>query len=150
VEQTDQAAINQWLGNVLAPFSPGERRRFFRQLASDLQRSQADRIKAQQNPDGSPFQARQPRKRKKGIRQRAMFTRIRSRKNLRRASSADHAEAGFNSRMARIADVHQHGLVSEVSKGGPLAKYAQRQLLGLSATDIDRIEQSALQFLQGG
>ncbi|MEZ0150117.1 MAG: phage virion morphogenesis protein [Candidatus Reddybacter sp.] len=149
MEQTDPAVINQWLGSVLAPLNPGQRRRFFRQLASDLQRSQSDRIKAQQNPDGSAFQPRKPRQKKGAVRQRAMFARIRNRKNLRRASSAEHAEVGFNRRMGRIAEVHQHGLVSEVSKGGPLVKYAQRQLLGLSAADIDRIEQSALQFLQG-
>lgn len=150
MNSSDPDAINQWLGSILAPLDPGQRRRFFRQLAVDLQRSQADRIKALQNPDGSPFEPRKPRKKKGSIRQRAMFAGLRKRKNLRRASSSDHAEVGFRGRAARIADVHQQGLINEVSPGGPLAKYAQRQLLGLSADDLSRIEKSTLQFLQGG
>ena len=150
MNSTDPDAINQWLGGILAPLDSGQRRRFFRQLAVDLQRSQAERIKAQQNPDGSPFELRKPRKKKGAIRQRTMFASLRKRKTLRRASSSDHAEVGFRGRDARIADVHQQGLISEVSPGGPLAKYAQRQLLGLSGEDISDIEKSALQFLQGG
>ena len=124
----------------MAPLGPAQRRVLFRDIARYLQKSQGQRIAAQQNPDGSAFEERKPRQKKNGIRQRAMFSRIRNRKHLKYRSSPNEAAVGFSGRIAQIANVHQLGLVAEVEKGGPLAKYAKRELLGLSDADISAIE----------
>ena len=76
-----------------------------------------------------------------------MFSKIRNRKNLKRRSSANHAEVGFIGRAAKIAMIHQEGEIAEVSPGGPLAKYAQRQLLGYTRQDMDEIEKLAAAHL---
>lgn len=138
-EFTD-STINDWLNAALAPLGPAQRRFLFRDIARYLQKSQSDRIAAQKNPDGSAFEARKPRQKQKGIRQRAMFARIRTRKHFKYRSSANEAAVGFTGRIAEIAKVHQLGLVAEVEKGGPLVKYARRELLGLSDADMSAIE----------
>lgn len=145
-QYTDQT-INDWLNAALAPLGPAQRHRLFRAIAQHLQKSQGQRIAAQQNPDGSAFEARKPRQKQKGIRQRAMFSRIRNRKHLKYRSSPTEAAVGFSGRIAQIANVHQHGLIAEVEKGGPLVKYAKRELLGLSDADLSAIETLVSQHL---
>ena len=53
----------------MAPLGPAQRRVLFRDIARYLQKSQGQRIAAQQNPDGSAFEERKPRQKKNGIRQ---------------------------------------------------------------------------------
>lgn len=59
----DLAEIEQLAGDLLRKASPGERRKLLRTIARDIQGRQRDRIRRQQNPDGSPFA---PRKKKSG------------------------------------------------------------------------------------
>ena len=139
--------LDRWLEHTLAPVKPSARRAMFREIAAYLQKSQADRIKAHKNPDGTSFEPRKKRQRKGRIRQRAMFGRIRSRKHLKRRSSEDHAEVGFTGRTAKIAMVHQFGRIARVADKGPLIRYAKRELLGFTAEDINQIQHIAEKHL---
>ena len=54
------APLEDWLRSVLTSAAPAQRRALLRDLVQQLRRSQADRIAAQRNPDGSPFEPRKP------------------------------------------------------------------------------------------
>jgi phage virion morphogenesis protein len=141
--------LETWAHAMISALSPVGRRRLQVQLARDLRRSQAARIGAQQNPDGSSFEARKAdaarfRARDKPIRARAagrkdgqpMFRKIRGAAHLRAGVDADGVWAGFAGRVARIALVHQEGEVDQVYPDGPRVRYPQRVLLGF--TDAER------------
>ena len=131
--------------------APGGRRRLARTLALGLRATQAARIGAQQNPDGSAFAPRktQPAKlqrtasgrlRRKAGRvkreaaKRAMFVKLKGAAFLRASSDATGAAVGFEGAAARIARVHQEGLDDRVyrSRPDPHVTYAVRRLLGLT------------------
>lgn len=58
----DFAPIEQLAGNLLQSLSGAERRSLLRKLARALRASQSERIGRQQNPDGSAFAPRRPRR----------------------------------------------------------------------------------------
>lgn len=147
----DLRAIANWAGALLARLSPAARRGLLRQLATDLRRSQQQRIAAQRAPDGSAYAPRRP-QRLRGkigrIRRRAMFTRLRTARWLRTRSDAVGLSIGFAGRVARIARVHQYGGTDAVRPGGPSADYPARPLLGFSPADLELITDRLLQHLQ--
>lgn len=141
--------LENWAAPLLAKLKPAERRKLARDLARELRRSQVQRITAQQNPDGSPFEPRKPQNRKRAgsIRRRAMFSKIRQAKHLKVFVTASSAEVGFIGPVARIARVHQLGLRDQVENGGPYYQYPQRQLLGFSDADRRIVEDFLLKHL---
>ena len=62
----DLRALETWAGALLAKLQPAQRRAINHQVAIDLRRSQAQRIKAQQGPDGAAYPPRKRRKELKG------------------------------------------------------------------------------------
>ena len=113
--------------------------------------SQAARIKANQNPDGSPYEARKPqeflgRKRKGRIRK-TMFGKLIRTRWLKGKGSASEATVNFVGAATRIANVHQFGLIDRVEHNShsPRVKYAKRELLGFSEHEITLIEHSLLE-----
>ena len=62
----DLHALEAWAGALLAKLQPAQRRAINHKVAIDLRRSQAQRIKAQQGPDGAAYPARKRRKEFKG------------------------------------------------------------------------------------
>ena len=64
----DLHALEAWAGALLAKLQPAQRRAINHQVAIDLRRSQAQRIKAQQGPDGTPYPARKSVKNSRGRR----------------------------------------------------------------------------------
>jgi len=146
----DLHALEAWAGALLAKLQPAERRAINHKVAIDLRRSQAQRIKAQQGPDGTAYPARKRRKEfkeKNGRIKRqkaAMFAKIRTAKHLKVKANGDQIEVGFFGWVARVAHVHQFGLQDRVSKRGHLYKYQERELLGLSHLDLTLIRESLL------
>jgi hypothetical protein len=63
----DLHALKAWAGTLLAQPQPAQRRTIHHKLPIDLRRSQAQRIKAQQGPDGAACPARKRRKELRGI-----------------------------------------------------------------------------------
>lgn len=146
----DLHAVADWAGALLAQLSPAARRGLMRQLATDLRRSQQQRIAAQRAPDGSAYAPRRPQRLrgKAGRIRRAMFARLRTARWLRTRSDAHGLSVGFAGRVARIARVHQYGGTDAVRPGGPSADYPARPLLGFSPADLDLITDRLLAHLQ--
>lgn len=145
----DLQALEDWAAPLLAKLSNKERKALARRVALELRRSQRERIKAQQNPDGTPFAPRKPQKRARqgATRRRTMFTKIRTARYLKARAQGTTAEVGFIGRVAMIARIHQKGLRANVDRDGPRVTYAQRRLLGFSKVDSDVIQASVLEHL---
>ncbi len=151
-DSLDQLAA--WAGPLLAKLAPPARRAAMREVATLLRQRQAARIKAQQNPDGTPYEARRPRAQlqaKAGAIRREMFARMRRPATLRKSSTDDAAVVYIAGGAASTARVHQYGLRDRVDwrqAKSPLVRYARRELLGLSDTDIGAIAR-ALSWAHG-
>ncbi|WP_032092066.1 phage virion morphogenesis protein [Necropsobacter rosorum] len=132
--------------------SPQSRRQLARNIGQALRKSQSARIARQQNPDGSAFEPRKPRKnfiQKQGrIKRKAMFAKLRTAKHLKVRSNGNEVSVGFNGSSAAIAAVHQYGLKSSPSKNKDFkVQYAQRELLGFSENDLEIIEDLIIEQL---
>lgn len=149
----DLRSLESWAGALLAKLQPAQRRAINHKMAIDLRRSQAQRIKSQQAPDGAAYAVRKKRKdlrRKNGRikRQRAeMFSKIRTARYLKVKATGDQLEVGFVSRVARVARVHQYGEDDRVSPRGVAYTYPARPLLGFSASDHALVRNSLLKHI---
>ena len=150
IEQV-KLAFTDLLKNISKP----RRRLLYQQIGRELAKNQRRRIKAQQNPDGSPFELRKKRKqfsKKKGrIKNQLMFKKIVSPSHLKLRYEQEGISLGFYGGDAAIANVHQYGLYSSPSKYKDFkVKYAQRELLGFSEEDIEMIERFVIKAIAEG
>ena len=144
--------IQAKLTALIANLSPQARRSLGRKIGQALRKSQANRIARQQNPDGSAFEPRKPRKdfrKKQGrIKRKAMFAKLRTAQHLKVRSNGNEVSVGFNGASAAIAAVHQYGLQGTVDKNkGFKVQYAQRELLGFAESDVELIENLTIEQL---
>ena len=150
----DLHALEAWAGALLAKLQPAQRRAINHKVAIDLRRSQAQRIKAQQGPDGTAYPVRKQRKEFKGKKGRikrqkvAMFAKIRTAKYLKMHADPGQLTVGFVGKVMHVARVHHEGLTDSVSKKGPKYSYPARPLLGLSESDRTLIRESLLHHLK--
>lgn len=77
-----------------------------------------------------------------------MFRRLRQVRFLKAQAYPEAAVVGFQGRAAAIARVHQYGLTGTVAHRAS-ARYPQRQLLGLTAEDAERITAAVMAAIQG-
>jgi phage virion morphogenesis protein len=149
----DFTAIEDWAAGLLARLEPAERKRIHMRIATDLRRSQTQRITAQEDPDGAPFEQRKPKKKlraKKGrIRRQKMFMRLRNAQYLRARATSDAITVGFYGRVGRIARVHQFGLKDRPAPGMDDVRYPARRLLGFTEEDRETIRDSLARHLAG-
>ncbi len=143
-----KAKLNALINNL----SPQARRQLARNIGQALRKNQQARIARQENPDGTAFEPRKPRKefgKKKGrIKRKAMFAKLRTARYFKIQSNANEVSVGFNGSSAMIAKVHQYGLMSSPSKTKDFkVRYAQRELLGFSQSDLDIIEDLVIEQL---
>ena len=127
-----------WAAPLLAKLSSQERRAMMRELAIGLRKRQSDRIKAQQNVDGSAYVPRKPQRlirSKQGRIKQTLFNKLTKASHLKIAITEGSAAVGFNGRTARIANVHQLGLRDKVSRYRGEYDYPKRELLGFSDDD---------------
>lgn len=149
----DLRSLESWAGALLAKLQPAQRRAINHKVAIDLRRSQAQRIKSQQAPDGAAYAARKKRKELRGKngrikRQKAdMFSKIRTARYLKVKATGDQLEVGFFGWVARVAHVHQFGQLDQVGKKGPAYEYKARNLLGVSDQDRTLIRESLLRHV---
>lgn len=145
-------ALEDWVMPLIANLSTRERQALARRVALDLRRSQRERIKSQQNPDGTPYAPRKPQSQslQGAIKRRAMFSKIRTARYLKARAQGGTAEVGFAGRVAHIARIHQEGLRSRVDRSGPKTDYPERRLLGFTTEDRDLIQGSILEHLTRG
>ena len=143
-----QAQLTALINNL----SPQARRQLARNIGQALRKNQQARIARQENPDGTAFEPRKPRKefgKKKGrIKRKAMFAKLRTARYFKIQSNANEVSVGFNGSSAMIAKVHQYGLMSSPSKTKDFkVRYAQRELLGFSQSDLEIIEDLVIEQL---
>lgn len=144
----DLTALETWCEPLLAKLQPAARRKLARAIATPLRRSQAQRIAAQQNADGSPYEPRKPRLRdKKGRVRKQMFTRLRTARFMRARVDQNSAAVEFTGRVARMARVHQEGLEDRVARNGPRIRYPRRQLLGFTQQDLRLVRDQLVEHL---
>ena len=146
----DLQALEDWASPLLAQLEDKQRRALARAIARDLRRSQRARIKAQTNPDGTPYAPRKPQKwreRQGSIRRQAMFGKLSTAKWLKATARGDTAVVGFFGNVARLAKTHQYGLRDRVDRDGPSIEYPQRVLLGFTDQDRETILDSLLTHL---
>jgi phage virion morphogenesis protein len=77
-----------------------------------------------------------------------MFVKLRTAKHLKAHPDGDAATVEITERSARIASVHQHGLLDQPQLGGPKIRYPTRQLLGFSADDLEWLQSSLREHLR--
>ena len=148
--QQIKVALAALLNNISKP----RRRLLYQQLGRELARNQRRRIKAQPNPDGSPYEPRKPRKqfgKKKGrIKRQLMFRKLVTPAHMKLRYQEEGISLGFYGGDAAIAAVHQYGLYSKPSEYKNFkVKYAQRELLGFTEEDIEMIERFVLRAIAG-
>lgn len=149
--------LDAWCAGLLQSLQPAQRRALAREMARRLRESQAKRIAAQLNPDGSAFDPRKTQARgKRGAIRRKMFAKIRTAKWMKTAAAPDSAVVSFASSVQAMAKVHQFGLRDRVNKrrknggSGPEVTYPVRQLLGFTQGDVDMVGSLMLDHLAKG
>lgn len=146
----DLSRLENWAAPLLAKLSAQERRKLNQSIARELRRSQQQRIRKQQNPDGTPYapRAKQPQRSKKGrIKRSTMFRKLALASRLKMLSTPNAISLGFMSRNARIARVHQFGLRDKPGPRQKAVQYPQRELLGFSPADLRLIEDLLIEHL---
>ena len=146
-----------WLQPLITALQPAERRRLALRIARELRRETQASMRAQQSPDGEPWQARRARiVLAHGVRsdaQRArqrrgpMMVKLRQARYLPTTATPDEAALTFAGRVLRIARVHRLGLTDRVAPDGPTHDYAARPLIGLGADGIQRLKSIVLDHL---
>lgn len=125
-------AIEPFLGELIEAAEPGQRRKLMDKLMRFARRANADRIAANQEPEGGAMVARK--KRPKGKRGK-MFKNIGKQRSLKVRIGEDEGELSFaNPLIANTAAVHHFGQTGYVGKtrAGKIirTKYDARRLLG--------------------
>lgn len=129
-------------GALVSALEPAARKALATEIAKSLRASEAARIAAQKNPDGSDYEPRkhQLRRRKKNLRA-GMFAKLRTGRFLKSRADADQAVVTFANEVQRIARVHQLGLRDRVDrKTGVETDYPVRKLLGITDAAATLIE----------
>ncbi len=134
-------AIEPWIGGLLAKLSAGERRKMAGDIGRMLRTANSKRIAANVQPDGSgmaPRKRRAARKSGRVKRKGRMFARLKLARNMKLSATPDQVEMGFvSTAIARVARVHQEGLVDRVNhrRDSVKVKYTKRELIGFAQDD---------------
>lgn len=125
--------VDAWLAALLSQLKPAARKKMLREVARDVRRIQQANITAQRSPDGTAWEPRRVSARsKKGRIRRGMFAKLKTAKYLKAQAGADAAEVAFIPGVQKLARIHHYGLRDRVSRRGPIVKYAERPLLGIT------------------
>ena len=140
------------LNGLIAALSPASRRKLAGEIAKELRKSQQQRIKQQNAPDGSPYKARkrQPLRAKKGRIKRAMFQKLRTSRYMKATGGKNSALVEFIGKAQRIARIHQYGLKDRPSPYVQEVQYQVRQLLGVNKFEKDKTERIISIYLSEG
>ncbi|WP_287806163.1 phage virion morphogenesis protein [Diaphorobacter sp.] len=142
-------ALEAWAEGMLRKLQPAQQRRLLVDVARRLRTANAQRMRAQQDPEGQAWEPRKPpgpalRSRREQLRQQAqqrqpMFAKLRQQKHLKAHAAGAAAVVEFASRAQRIARVHHFGEEDAVNPGGPRVRYPARELLGISEDDANAL-----------
>lgn len=152
------SALEDWAGALLRKLEPVQRRRLLVDVARRLRTENAQRMRAQTDPDGQAWEPRKApgpalRSQRERLRQQAqqrdpMFAKLRRQKHLKARAVGSAAVVEFAGRAQRIARVHHFGENDAVNPGGPRHDYPARELLGIADDDADRLRDLLLDHLK--
>ncbi|CAI0900347.1 phage virion morphogenesis protein [Serratia ficaria] len=136
------------LAGLIAKLSPQSRKSLAVAVSKRLRTGQQQNIKRQQAPDGTPYTPRKTSLRsKKRLRERAMFSKLRTARYMKAKGSSEDAVVEFVGRVKRMANVHHYGLRDRPSPRSEAVKYEARPLLGFGKDDIETIEDELITHL---
>ena len=136
------------LAGLITALSPQSRKSLAVAVSKRLRASQQQNIKHQQAPDGTPYAPRKtPLRNTKRLRDRAMFSKLRTARYLKAKGTGDDAVVEFVGRVKRMANVHHYGLRDRPSPHSADVKYEARPLLGFSTADVKMIETAVIEHL---
>lgn len=147
----DLNRLTSWADGLLASMEPAARRQLAGEMARTLRASQAQRIRANRQPDGSPMAPRKPQpklKTNRGRLRRKMFFKISSPAWLKARANEHQALVEFAGTANRLATIHQYGLKDRI-KGREIS-YPARELLGITEQELDQLETTLLAHLTNG
>ena len=138
------------LAGLIAKLSPQSRKSLAVAVSKRLRAGQQQNIKRQQAPDGTPYVPRKtPLRNTKRLRDRAMFSKLRTTRYMKAKGSSDEAVVEFVGRVKRMANVHHYSLRDRPTQHSVDVKYQARPLLGFSHFYIESIEEQIISFLNG-
>lgn len=146
-------AVGDYFDAFLSDLTPARRKMVARKLGQRMRRLNTKRIAKNAEPDGKPMAQRKPRVDKDGnkVRRGKMFRKLRHARQYEIHPSADGVELRTRNQVARLARVHQLGLVDRVgrSKSGRVirTRYERRRLLGFGDEDLEQITEELLSWL---
>lgn len=140
-------ALEPWLGGLLAKTQPRQRMALARTVGQIMRRTNAARVMANVEPDGTPMAERKPKKPRKGQKERKgkagrMFKRIELARNMQIEPSADEVSLSFKGRVAKTARIHHFGEEAPVDPKIPNSirvRYKARRLIGFGPGDRDAL-----------
>ncbi|CVB51133.1 phage virion morphogenesis protein [Serratia marcescens] len=136
------------LAGLIAKLSPQSRKSLAVAVSKRLRAGQQQHIKRQQAPDGTPYAPRKTRLRnKKHLRDRAMFSKLRTARYLKAQGNSDAAVVEFVGRVQRMVNVHHFGLRDRPTPHSEAVKYETRPLLGFGPDDVKIIETAVIEHL---
>ncbi|MGI9709658.1 phage virion morphogenesis protein [Serratia marcescens] len=136
------------LAGLIAKLSPQSRKSLAVAVSKRLRAGQQQHIKRQQAPDGTPYAPRKTRLRnKKHLRDRAMFSKLRTARYLKAQGNSDAAVVEFVGRVQRMVNVHHFGLRDRPTPHSEAVKYEARPLLGFGPDDVKIIETAVIEHL---
>lgn len=136
------------LAGLIAKLSPQSRKSLAVAVSKRLRAGQQQHIKRQQAPDGTPYAPRKTRLRnKKRLRDRAMFSKLRTARYLKAQGNSDAAVVEFVGRVQRMVNVHHFGLRDRPTPHSEAVKYEARPLLGFGPNDVKIIETAVIEHL---
>lgn len=147
----DLNRLTSWANGLLASISPAARRQLAGEMARTLRASQALRIRANLQPDGSPMAPRKPQpklKKNRGRLRRKMFFKISNPSWLKARANEHQAVVEFVGTANHLATIHQYGLKDRI-KGREIS-YPARELLGITVQECDQLETTLLAHLTKG
>lgn len=144
----DLSRLTHWADGLLVSMEPAARRQLAGEMARTLRASQAQRIRANRQPDGSPMAPRKPQpklKQGRGRLRRKMFYKISNPTWLKARASEQQAVVEFVGTANRLATIHQYGLKDRIK--GREIRYPARELLGITHQEVERLEELLLLHL---
>jgi len=141
----DLLRLERWVTDALAVMEPAARRRLFGKIGREMRKRTRQRMTAQTDPDGQPWQPR-ARDQARQVRSSAkMMIKLRDDRRLLTTSSPDGTEVGWTAAAARIALVHHEGDFDFVDADQTIrVRYPERPLIGLTGADMDWVRDMIL------
>lgn len=140
--------LGQQAEALIGKLSATERRKLAAELARTMRATQAERIRANKQPDGSAMTPRKPQPRlrdRRGGTRRKMFAKLVKPAWFKATATTNEAAVEFKGSANRLATVHHFGLRDKIN--GKAVQYPERQLIGITDADIDRVEDALLKHL---